>query len=257
MSAGLTLWISHQPLLLHAVSLQPTSYGTINNTFITTSCHSPSFMSVLLARCRFAWETKEKFSSGCCWSFSLVCFFFHLVFHLVFSSSGDWFLEMFLLEMWKSSILWFECHTSGYLLCLFCICSAIICVSSEESHMCALLCNSIAPQLCVCTSNGIHWQNRSSQIQSRCDVNVDLHYRIGAIKVKSFPLVPSGLIPIMMLLSVLACADHLTRLVIMQSVTFPACYSLECVKVQHRYQEMDFEGKLRTSTLQICLGGKG
>lgn len=175
---------------------------------------------------------------------------FSLVFFFLLCFPSSCFLEQRLISgdvpLWKSSILWFECHTSGYLLCLFCICSAIICVFLEESHMCALLCNSIALQLCVCTSNGIHWQNRSSQIQSRRDVNVDLHYRIEAIKDEPFPLVPSGLILIMMLLSALACADRLTCLMIMPSVTFSACCFQECVKVQHRYQETDFEGKLTT-----------
>lgn len=91
---------------------------------------------------------KKKCSSGCCWSFRLVFFFLLL---LCFPSSR--FLERRLISgdvpQWKSSILWFECHTSGYLLCLFCICLAIICVFLEESHMCALLCNFIAPQLCL------------------------------------------------------------------------------------------------------------
>lgn len=199
-------------------------------------------------------RNKGKKNSWCCFKFQLNEFFFLLCF------PSCRFLERRLISgdvpLWKSSILSFECHTSGYLLCLFCICSVIICVFSEESHMCSLFCNSITHS-CVCTSNGIHWQNRSSPIQSRRSVNVDLHYSIGAIKVKSFPLNPSGLILIMTPLSALACADHLTRLVIMPCVTFSTYYSPECVKVQRRYQEMDFEGKLRTGTLQICLRGPG
>lgn len=149
MSAGLTLWISHQPLLLHAVSLQPTSYGTINNTFITTSCHSPSFMSVLLARCRFAWETKEKFSSGCCWSFSLVCFFFSILFSILFFPRAA--IDFWRCSFWRCGKAPY-CDLSATLQGICCVCSVFaqpLSVCLQKSPICALCCVTPSPHSCV------------------------------------------------------------------------------------------------------------
>lgn len=148
-SAGLTLWISHQPLLLHAVSLQPTSYGTINNTFITTSYHSPSFMSVL-----FFWldadlppKQRKNFSSCCCFKFAALSLFFPSSPPPLFSILS---FPRAAIDFWRCSSCGKApyCDLSATLQGICCVCSVFaqrLSVCFQRSPICALCCVTPSP----------------------------------------------------------------------------------------------------------------
>lgn len=139
MSAGLMLWISHQPLLLHAVSLQPKSYETINNTFITTSYHSfPSCRKFHV--CSSGWmkihlrNKRETCSSSCCLSFSLVVFFSPLFSIVLFPWAA--------IDFWRCSsveklhiVIWVS-HFGVYVVSVLYLLSDYLCVFRGVPYVC-------------------------------------------------------------------------------------------------------------------------